>query len=317
MKIVAQMDHIASININTDTTFLLLLEAQKRGHEIFYYLPSELNFELSTKRLSAVLKKIHLRKELGNHYDVLESKEHNLSEVDVILVRQDPPFDMNYITSTYLLEKVQNQVLVLNNPVEIRNCPEKIFISDFPDLIAPTLISSSLEQIEKFRQQHENIILKPIYACGGEGIVLLKKEDLNLSSIVSMMLKTFQTPLIAQKFLPEIKNGDRRIILLNGKILGGIARLAKSGEIRSNLHIGGYAKKLEFSKRELEICNKIAPELKKRGLFLVGIDVIGDYLTEINVTSPTCIPEINFFNEVNLEEQVLDEIEAELKKKRT
>ncbi len=309
MKLIAQMDEILSINIETDSTFAILLEAQNRGHEIFYYLPRDLNFDFSSQKLSATVKKILLQKQLGEHCRILETREENLTQFDVILVRQDPPFDMSYITSTYLLEKIKNQVLILNNPTEIRNCPEKLFIADFPDLTAPTLVTSDVQKAEEFRSTHQNIILKPLYSCGGDGVTLLKKDDPNLHSIFEMMLRTYKTPLIAQKFLPEVRDGDKRIILVNGELVGGVSRIAKDGEIRSNLHIGGRAAKASLSGRELEICKRIGPELKRRGLFFVGIDVIGDYLTEINVTSPTCIPEINRFNGIKIEEIVVAEIE--------
>jgi glutathione synthase len=312
MKLVAQMDEISSINIKTDSTFAILLEAQNRGHEIFYYLPSDLNLDLKSQKLSAKVRKISLKKEEKNHYKILEIGEKNLTDFDVILVRQDPPFDMNYITSTYLLETIKDQVLILNNPSEIRNCPEKIFISEFPDLIAPTLISRDLKKLEEFRQTHQNIILKPLYSAGGDGIALIKKDDIDFASIFEMMLKAYQTPVMAQKFLPEISKGDKRIILIDGVAVGGIARIAKSGDVRSNLHVGGTAQKIKLSKRDLEICEKIGPQLKKRGLFFVGIDVIGDYLTEINVTSPTCIPEINELDALKIEEMIVKEIEKKL-----
>lgn len=313
MKIIAQMDEISSINIETDSTFAILLEAQNRGHEIFYYTPQELYFETGEKKLSVLAKKIQLKKELGKHFEIIEKKSQNLTDFDVILVRQDPPFDMNYITSTYLLEKIKNEVLILNNPTEIRNSSEKIFATDFPDLMPPTAITLSLAQVKEFRDNHGDIILKPLYARGGEGIVLIKKDDLNLSSIFEMLIKTYQTPVMAQKFLPEIKDGDKRIILINGEAVGGIARIAAKGDIRSNLHIGGHAQKINLSKRDLEICQRIAPELKKRGLFFVGIDVIGEYLTEINVTSPTCIPEVNLLNGIKVEGIIMDGIEVMVK----
>jgi glutathione synthase len=310
MKLVAQMDELLSINIDSDSTFAILLEAQNRGHEIFYYLPRDLNFDFKSTKLSALVKKVQLKKEKGNHCKILATKEQDLTEFDAILVRQDPPFDMNYITSTYLLEKIKDQVLILNNPSEIRNCPEKIFIAEFSNLIAPTIITSSFTKISEFRDEHKDIILKPLYSCGGDGITLLKHEDSNMRSILEMMLKTYQAPAIAQKFLPEIKDGDKRILLVDGEPVGGVARVAQKGEVRSNLHISGnIATKMNFSKRDLEICQSIGGELKKRGLFFVGIDIIGDYITEINVTSPTCIPEINALNGIKIEEIVVKKIE--------
>lgn len=308
MKFIAQMDEISSINVRTDTTFAILLEAQNQGHEIFYYLPNDLNFDFKAQKLTALVKKISLKNDPRNYYKIIESKSQDLSKFDVILVRQDPPFDMNYITSTYLLEKIKDQVLILNNPTEIRNCPEKVFIADFPDLTPPTLITSSLGEIKKFRQEYQNIILKPLFSYGGDGVVLLKKDDANLASVFEMMMKLYKTPLMVQKFLPEIKNGDKRIILVDGKPVGVIGRVAKSDEVRSNFHAGGKAAKVNLSKRDLEICKKIGPELKRRGLFLVGIDVIGDYLTEINVTSPTCVAEINAANGSKIEEGIVKEI---------
>ncbi len=309
MKLIAQMDEMLGINIETDSTFAILLEAQNRGHEIFYYLPSSLTYDFVQKKLSALVKKIRLKNSKQNHCEIISSEERDLREFDVILVRQDPPFDMNYITSTYLLERVKDQVLILNNPSEIRNSPEKIFIANFSDLTPPTLISNDIKKIAAFRDEHGSIVLKPLYACGGDGVILLQKNDPNLNSVFDMMVKAYQTPVIAQKFLPEVKNGDKRIILLNGRPIGAISRIAKTGEIRSNLHIGGDAKKATLSKKDQEICEHIGPELKKRGLFFVGIDVIGDYLTEINVTSPTCILEINQFDNVKLEKEVVDGIE--------
>lgn len=309
MKLVAQMDEISTINIETDSTFAVLLEAQKRGHEIFYYTPNELSFEVANQKLLAPIKKIRLQKIKNNFYEILETREEDLTKVDVILVRQDPPFDMKYITSTYLLEKIKDRTVILNDPSEIRNCPEKVFVTDFPDLTVETLISSNLEKIKEFRQKHKRIILKPLYAHGGDGVMLLENDDPNIGSIFETLMRSYGAPLVAQRFLPEVKDGDKRIILINGKAVGGIKRLAKSGEIRSNLHVGGDAAKLVLSKREKEICEKIGPELKKRGLFFVGIDVIGDYLTEINVTSPTCIPEINSFDGGNIEGIIVSEIE--------
>ncbi|OFW80068.1 MAG: glutathione synthase [Alphaproteobacteria bacterium RIFCSPLOWO2_01_FULL_40_26] len=309
MKLVAQMDELSSINIESDSTFAILLAAQNRGYEIFYYLPRELNFDFAARKVFAPLKKIRLKKEKKNHFEILETKERDLTEMDVVLVRQDPPFDMNYITSTYILEKIRNQVLIINDPSEIRNCPEKIFVSEFADLTPPTLITSEIKKVMEFRKTHGKIILKPLYGCGGEGVILLEENDPNLASVFELMTKAYQTSLIAQKFLPEVRFGDKRIILIDGKFAGGVARVPQSDNVRANLHTGGVAQKMQLSQREKEICERIGPEIKKRGLFFVGIDVIGDYLTEINVTSPTCIPQINQLDSVRLEEVVLDGIE--------
>jgi glutathione synthase len=315
MKIVVQMDEISSININTDSTFVILLEAQERGHEVFYYLPQELT--LDSQKLFAPVKQIKLRqiklqRKPNDFYQILNSQKTDLTEFDVILVRQDPPFDMAYITSTYLLEKIQDQVLILNNPTQIRNCPEKIFVTEFSDLTPKTIITSDLEEVKKFRQKYSQIILKPLYSCGGDGVFLLKENDFNLAAIFDMMLKQYKAPLIVQEFLENVKNGDKRILLLNGRVIGALTRVAAAGEIRSNLHIGGSGHKAQLSKRDLEICKIIGPKLKERGLFFVGIDVIGDYVTEINVTSPTGIQEINFLNNIKIEKQIIDEIISEI-----
>jgi glutathione synthase len=221
---------------------------------------------------------------------------------------------MEYISSTYLLEKIQNQVLILNNPAEIRNCSEKIFVTDFANLTPKTIFTKSIDKIEKFREKHSKIILKPLYACGGEGISLIDKNTKNLPEIFKELQENFEGPIIAQEFLPEIKDGDKRILLLNGEPIGIIARIPAKNEIRANFHAGGSAKKVELSKKELEICKKIGPELKKRGLFFVGIDVIGDFITEINVTSPTGINEINQANNCRIEEKIVEEIEKEFLK---
>ncbi len=310
MKIVAQMDEISSININTDSTFAILFEAQIRGYEIFYYLPKELTFD--GQKLLAPVKKIKLTKQPQNFYQILDNQKKDLTEFDVILVRQDPPFDMAYITSTYLLEKIQDQILILNNPTQIRNCPEKIFVTEFSDLTPKTIITSDLEEIKEFRKKHSQIILKPLYSCGGDGVFLLREDDVNLAAIFEIMLKQYRAPIIVQEFLPVVKNGDKRILLLNGKPVGALLRVAGEGEIRSNLHIGGAGHKADLSKRDLEICEIIGPKLKKLGLFFVGLDVIGDYVTEINVTSPTCVPEINRLNNIKIEKQIIDEIISEI-----
>lgn len=313
MKLAVQMDDIFSINIKTDSTFAILLEAQNQGHEIYFYLPDSLSFDSDEQKLTSLIKKIHLENDENNFCQILEEKRQDLTNFDVILIRQDPPFDIDYISSIYLLEKIKDQVLILNNPSEIRNCPEKIFVTEFKDLTPPTLITKDKKAIETFRQKHQKIILKPLYACGGEGIILLKEDDKNFASIFEMMIKNFEGPIIAQKYLKEIDAGDKRIILLDGEVIGGIARMKDEDEVRSNFHAGGIARKIELSAREKELCDKIGPELKKRGLFFVGIDVIGDYITEINVTSPTGIHEINELNDCKIEALVIEEIEGKLK----
>ncbi len=311
MKIVAQMDDIFSINIKTDTTFLMLQEAQNRGCEIFYYTPQSMFFDVKKQNIFAQISKIKLNNS-SNFCEILEKKYQNLTDFDVILVRQDPPFDMNYLTTTYFLEKIKDLVLIVNDPSNIRNCPEKLFVTNFPDLTPPTVISSNLEIIKEFHKEHKKIILKPLYSFGADGVILVDETAQNLTSNFEMMQKLYKTPLIAQKFLEEITNGDKRIFLLDGEPIGAVARVAQKGEIRSNLHIGGSAQKAQLTNRDLEICREISPHLKKLNLLLVGIDVIGDYLTEINVTSPTCIPEINELNNQKLQTKILEVIEKKL-----
>jgi glutathione synthase len=311
MKIVAQMDDIFSINIKTDTTFLMLQEAQNRGHEIFYYTPQSMFLDVKKQKICAQISKIKLNNS-SNFCDILEKKYQNLTDFDVILVRQDPPFDMNYLTTTYFLEKIKDLVLIVNDPSNIRNCPEKLFVTNFPNLTPPTIISSNLEIIKEFYKEHKKIILKPLYSFGADGVILIDETSQNLNSNFEMMQKLYKTPLIAQKFLEEIGNGDKRIFLLDGEPIGTVSRVAQKGEIRSNLHIGGIAQKAQLTNRDLEICREISPHLKKLNLLLVGIDVIGDYLTEINVTSPTCIPEINELNNQKLQTKILESIEKKL-----
>jgi len=311
MKIVAQMDDIFSINIKTDTTFLMLQEAQNRGHEIFYYMPQSMFLDVKKQKICAQISKIKLNNS-SNFCEILEKKYQNLTDFDVILVRQDPPFDMNYLTTTYFLEKIKDLVLIVNDPSNIRNCPEKLFVTNFPNLTPPTIISSNLEIIKEFHKEHKKIILKPLYSFGADGVILIDESSQNLASNFEMMQKLYKTPLIAQKFLEEIGNGDKRIFLLDGEPIGAVARVAQKGEIRSNLHIGGSAQKAQLTNRDLEICREISPHLKKLNLLLVGIDVIGDYLTEINVTSPTCIPEINELNNQKLQTKILESIEKKL-----
>ena len=311
MKIVAQMDDIFSINIKTDTTFLMLQEAQGRGYEIFYYTPQSMFFDVKKQKIFAQISKIKLNN--SSHFcEILEKKYQNLTDFDVILVRQDPPFDMNYLTTTYFLEKIKDLVLIVNDPSNIRNCPEKLFVTNFPNLTPPTIISSNLEIIKEFHKEHKKIILKPLYSFGADGVILIDESSQNLASNFEMMQKLYQTPLIAQKFLVEISDGDKRIFLLDGEPIGAVARVAQKGEIRSNLHIGGSAQKAQLTNRDLEICREISPHLKKLNLLLVGIDVIGDYLTEINVTSPTCVPEINELNNQKLQTKILEAIERKL-----
>lgn len=312
MKIVAQMDDLMTVNYNTDSTFAILHAAQNRGHEIFYYQPSELSYNFTENKLKAPVKKVSLKREKNNHCQIIEQNYADLSNFDVVLLRQDPPFNMQYITTTYLLEKISDKVLVLNNPTHVRNCPEKLMVSLFPELTPPTLFSNDKKLIKDFFDLHGDIILKPLYGNGGEGIIFLKKGDQNFSSILDIMMNYYEGLIIAQKFLESVLLGDKRIILVDGEIAGSILRVPPNNEIRSNLHIGGSAHKSKLTDRDLEICQKIKPELKKRGLFFVGIDIIGDYLTEINVTSPTGISAINKIENKDLAIEIVEAIESKI-----
>ncbi|MDA9231451.1 glutathione synthase [Rickettsiales bacterium] len=307
MKIIAQMDDIKSINIEKDSTFAIMLAAQERGHEIFYFLPQTLSMQNNI--IKANIYKIKLQKKINDHVQILENKIDELVNYDAILVRQDPPFDMNYITNSYILERIKDKILILNDPVQIRNCPEKIFVNDFADFTPPTIITSDLDQIKEFQEKYQEIIIKPLYSCGGDGVFYLKENDQNINVLVETMINHYKAPLIAQKFIKDVKNGDKRVLLLNGEILGAVNRKPQGNDIRSNFHAGGMAQKAKLNKKELEICKIVGQELRNRGLIFVGIDLIGNYVTEINVTSPTGINEINYLNNSKIEDQIIKFIE--------
>lgn len=308
LTVAIQMDPIETIDIKGDSTFVMGLEAQKRGHSLYHYLPQDLAF--CDGVLQAYARPMTLRYEEGNHFSFEEARWIDLEkDVDVILMRQDPPFDMAYITATHLLEKVHPKTLVVNNPAEVRNAPEKIFVTKFPDLMPPTLITSNPLKIEEFREIHKDIIVKPLYGNGGAGVFHLKPGDENLNSLLEMFGGINREPLMIQAYLADVRKGDKRIILIDGEPVGAVNRVPAEGEARSNMHVGGQAVKSTLSARELEICDAIGPELKARGMIFVGIDVIGDYLTEINVTSPTGLQEINRFDGSCLESLIWDAIE--------
>jgi glutathione synthase len=311
LTVAIQMDPIESININGDSTFVLALEALKRGHTLLHYLPKHLSFR--DGKVVARARPMQLRRELGNHHTMGSYETVNLSTVDVVLMRQDPPFDMSYITATHILEHIHPKTLVVNDPVSVRNAPEKLFVTHFPGVMPPTLISSDPEEIKLFRNEHKDIIVKPLYGNGGAGVFHIKPDDENLNSLLEMFTTTWREPVIVQRYVPEVRLGDKRIILVDGKAVGAINRVPAAGEARSNMHVGGRPEKSMLTKREQEICETIGPALKERGLIFVGIDVIGEYLTEINVTSPTGIQEINRFDGVALESLVWDAIESKLK----
>ncbi len=306
-----QMDPIEDIDINADSSFVLALEAQDRGYTVYHYQPQDLSFRGGL--VTARARVLSLRRELGNHYTLSESEIIELAEVDVVLMRQDPPFDMSYITATHLLEHIHPDTLVVNDPASVRNAPEKLFATLFPDLMPPTLITRDVQTIKDFRAEHKDIIIKPLYGNGGAGVFHVSPGDDNLNALLEMFAGISREPVMVQAYLPDVRSGDKRIILVDGEPAGAINRVPEEGDVRANMHAGGTPLKSQLTNREIEICETIGPELKRRGLIFTGIDVIGDYLTEINVTSPTGIQEINRFDGVKLEAQIWDAIEARLR----
>ena len=311
MRVAIQMDPIEGIDISADSTFRLGEEAQSRGAELFYYTPDKLAWDEG--RVSARGWPLTLRREVGNHFSLGEEAELDLGEFDVVWLRQDPPFDMGYITTTHILEQLAQTALVVNNPFWVRNYPEKLLVLQFPELTPPTTIARDLDTIRAFRARHGDIILKPLYGNGGAGVFRLTSDDRNLSSLHELFMGMNREPLIAQKFVPDVSNGDKRIILVDGEPVGAINRVPPEGETRSNLHIGGRAEKIGLTERDHEICAAIGPLLREKGQIFVGIDVIGDYLTEINLTSPTGIQELERFDGVNVAGAIWDAIDGRLK----
>ena len=314
LAVALQMDPMETINIDGDSTFMLALEAQRRKHTLFHYLPQDMS--LIDGRVTARVRELTVRRKKGDHYSFGPAKLIDLASMDVVLMRQDPPFDMAYITATHLLEHLLPDVLVVNDPVEVRNAPEKLFVTHFDGVMPPTLIASDRERIVEFRAKHKDIILKPLYGNGGAGVFHLKAGDDNLNALLEMFTARSREPIMVQKYLPEVRKGDKRIILIDGEPGGAVARIPAAGEARANLHVGGRAAKAKLTARDRELCAAIGPTLKEKGLVFVGIDVIGDYLTEINVTSPTGIQEINRLDGVKLERDLWDAIEARLKARR-
>ena len=308
MKIACQMDPIDRIDIRGDSTFAILLEAERRGHEIFYYLPQDLS--LRSGRLMARGHTLSVKDEIGAHYALSDERTIDLSRRDVVLLRQDPPFDMAYITATHLLERIHPATLVVNDPAQVRNAPEKIWVLNFLDLMPPTIVTRSRAEVEAFRAEYRDIILKPLYGNGGASVFHLKPDDTNLGSLVELFQTVFREPFMVQEYRPEVRNGDKRIILVDGKFAGAVNRVPSAGETRSNLHVGGTAMQTELTAREEEICARLGPELERRGLIFTGIDVIGDYLTEINVTSPTGIRQVRAFGGNDIAAMIWDAIEA-------
>ena len=307
LAVAIQMDHISGINIDTDSTFVLALEGQKRGHGLFHYVPQDLSFR--NGRLFARIQPLEVRRERDNHFTLGPAEMVDLATMDVVLMRQDPPFDMAYITATHLLEHIHPNTLVVNDPVSVRNAPEKLFVTHFSELMPPTLITSSRDEIVAFRYEYKDIILKPLFGNGGAGVFHLGPRDENLNALLEMFTMMYREPIIVQRYLPEIRHGDKRIILVDGKPAGGVLRVPQIGEARANFHAGGRGEKAPLTRREVQICEAIGPILQDKGLIFVGIDVIGDYVTEINVTSPTGIQEINRLDGVAIEADIWNAIE--------
>lgn len=308
MKVAFQMDPIGAFDINADSSFRLAEEAQARGHSLFYYGPDQLAYQEG--RVTARGHDLTVQRVQGDHSRLGKEREVALSEFDVIWLRQDPPFDMHYITSTHLLDRLTPDTLVVNDPFWVRNYPEKLLVLDFPELTPPTTIARDLNTIKAFKEKHGDVILKPLYGNGGAGVFRLDQADRNLTSLHELFTGFSREPLIVQKFLPDVSNGDKRVILVDGAPVGAINRVPAAGETRSNLHVGGRPEKVGLSARDREICEAIGPLLKEKGQVFVGIDVIGDYLTEINVTSPTGIQELERFDGINVAGKIWEAIEA-------
>ena len=311
LAVAIQMDPIDTINIDADSTFALALEAQRRGHALFHYLPDALTWREG--RLYARGRPLTVIRQHGNHHRFGPSEELDLAGLDVILMRQDPPFDMAYITATHLLELLpEDGPLVVNNPAAVRNAPEKLFVLRFRELMPPTLLTRSRDDIRAFWREHGDIVVKPLFGNGGAGVFRLRPGDENLTALLEMYEAIKREPVMVQCYLPEIREGDKRIILVEGEAKGAVLRVPAEGEARANLHVGGRPVRTELSKREHEICTAIGPSLRAQGLVFVGIDVIGGWLTEINVTSPTGIQEIARLDGVDIAPMIWDAIEARL-----
>jgi glutathione synthase len=308
LKVAIQMDPVEGINIDTDSTFFLMLEAQTRGHALWVYTPDRISLE--DGRVLARGRALNLQAVKGDHHRLGGYETRDLAEMDVILMRQDPPFDMAYITATHFLERLHPRTLVVNNPAEVRNAPEKLFVTEFAGVQPPTLITSDREAIYEFRARHGDMVLKPLYGGGGSGVVRLKADDPNLDALLELHAMIGREQVVAQKFIPAVSQGDKRVLLVDGEPVGAINRVPAEGQVRSNLARGGRAEAVELTARDRELCAIIGPELKRRGLLFVGIDVIGDYLTEINVTSPTGAQQLKRFGGDDLAAALWDRIEA-------
>ena len=310
MKVAFQMDPIGSVDIDADSSFRLAEEAQARGHELFFYTPDQLSYREG--RIMASAAPLKVQRVRGDHATLGPVADLDLADVDVVWLRQDPPFDMGYITTTHLLDRLKGQTLVVNDPFWVRNAPEKLLVLDFPDLMPPTTIARDLDVLKSFKAAHGDIILKPLYGNGGAGVFRLGPEDRNLNSLHELFAAINREPLIVQKFLPAVARGDKRVILVDGDPVGAINRVPAKGETRSNMHVGGRPEKSALTDRDREICAAIGPRLREMGQVFVGIDVIGDHLTEINLTSPTGIQELERFDGINVAAKIWDAVEARL-----
>lgn len=308
LRVAVQMDPIEKINITGDSTFALMLEAQARGHALFYYTPDTLAMRDGV--VSALVSAVTVRDIKGDHVTIEPAIRHDLSTIDVILLRQDPPFDMAYITTTHLLERIHPKTLVVNNPASVRNAPEKILVTEFPELMPPTLVTRDKAEIEAFRREHGDVVMKPLYGNGGAAVFKVSAKDPNFGSLYDLFSVTFREPWVIQRFLPKVVEGDKRIILVDGVALGAVNRVPTGDDIRSNMVRGGAAETTELSKREREICERIGPMLRELGLIFVGIDVIDGNLTEINVTSPTGLRAIKRLGGPDLAAAIWDAIES-------
>jgi glutathione synthase len=308
LNVAVQMDPIARINIGGDSTFALLLEAQRRGHRLSYYTPDRL--VMLNGKVFASVEPLQVRDKAGDHFTVGEPKRVALDQFDVVLLRQDPPFDLAYITSTHLLERIHPKTLVVNDPASVRNAPEKMLVTEFPDLMPPTLITRDLAEIKAFRQEHSDIVMKPLYGHGGGAVFRITREDLNFGSLYDMFAATFREQWVVQKFLPAVKEGDKRILLVDGEFAGAVNRVPAPDDLRSNMVRGGSPKETQLTAREQEICRRLGPVMRERGMIFVGLDVIGDQLTEINVTSPTGIRAVKKLGGPDAAAMIWDRIEA-------
>ena len=310
ITVAIQMDPIERIDIAGDSTFALALEAQERGHKLLYYGPRDLS--LLDGAVTANVRPLEVRNERKDHFTLGAAAVCDLGDTDVVLMRQDPPFDMAYITATHLLERIAGDALVVNDPFHVRNAPEKLFVTQFKQFMPPTLVTSDREEIRRFRADYGEIVLKPLYGNGGAGVFRVKPDDENLTALLEVFTRLYREPIVVQRYVPEVRNGDKRIILVDGDCAGAINRIPAAGEARSNLHVGGRPEATTLSERERGICEALGPELKKRGLIFAGIDVIGGYLTEINVTSPTGIQEVKRLGGPNIAKLIWDAIERRL-----